>query len=115
MLPAGGSCLLGSLNLSEFVHNGVVDYDDLEKSTIIAVNALNEVLIDGIPLHPLEEQRKSVNDWRQIGLGTLGLADALIKLKCVYGSEESLTYINEIYKYTNKEVKYKDGGSTQYI
>ena len=98
MLPAGGSCLLGSLNLSEFVHNGVVDYDDLEKSTIIAVNALNEVLIDGIPLHPLEEQRRSVNDWRQIGLGTLGLADALIKLKCVYGSEESLTYINEIYK-----------------
>ena len=97
-LPAGGSCLLGSLNLSEFVHNGVFDYDELEKATVIAINALNEVLIDGTSLHPLEEQRRSVEDWRQIGLGTMGLADALIKLKCIYGSKESLDYIHNIYK-----------------
>ena len=96
-LPAGGSCLLGSLNLSEFVHNGVFDYDELEKATVIAINALNEVLIDGTSLHPLKEQRRSVEDWRQIGLGTMGLADALIKLKCTYGSKESLDYIHNIF------------------
>ena len=97
MLPAGGSCLLGSLNLSEFVHNGVFDYGELEKATVIAINALNEVLIDGISLHPLEEQRKSVSDWRQIGLGTMGLADMLIKLGISYGSPKSLEIIKEVY------------------
>ena len=97
-LPAGGSCLLGSLNLAEFVKNGIFDYQSLEDATIKAVSALNEVLMDGLNLHPLDEQQQSVGDWRQIGLGTFGLADALIKLKIVYGSKESRSIIEEIYK-----------------
>lgn len=100
-LPAGGSCLLGSLNLAEFVINkgntSVVDWDKLQDATTIAIHALNEVLLEGLQLHPLEEQRKSVSDWRQIGLGTMGLADMLIKLGITYGSPESLEIINEIY------------------
>ena len=98
-LPAGGSCLLGSINLSQYVNAlGHFDFDSLERDTIIAVNALNEVLIDGMDLHPLDEQRQSVHDWRQIGLGTMGLADALIKMKVVYGSNDSLRIIDEIYE-----------------
>ena len=93
-LPAGGSCLLGSLNLSEFVKNpftsrACIDFDALEQSTATAVVALNRVLLEGLELHPLKEQRDSVYDWRQIGLGTLGLADMLIKLSRTYGSSES--------------------------
>ena len=34
----------------------------------IAVEALNEVLDEGLKLHPLEMQRKCVSEWRQIGL-----------------------------------------------
>lgn len=100
-LPGGGSCLLGSLNLSEFVKsNGhpYFDYNELENATVKAVVALNEVLMDGMPLHPLEEQRNSVRDWRQIGLGTMGLADTFIKLGVTYGSEDSLFFIDHIYK-----------------
>lgn len=72
-LPAGGSCLLGSLNLSEFVINpftnkAYFDFDGLQEATFIAVTALNQVLIEGLTLHPLEEQQNSVRDWRQIGL-----------------------------------------------
>lgn len=68
-LPAGGACLLGSLNLSEFVNNNKdFDFDSLKEAVKIAVIALNEVLDENIPLHPLEEQRKSARDWRQIGL-----------------------------------------------
>lgn len=52
--------------------------------------ALNEVLDEGLPLHPLQEQRESVRDWRQIGLGILGLADMLIKMNIRYGSKESI-------------------------
>lgn len=102
-LPAGGSCLLGSLNLSEFVlfpftDKAQIDWDSLEEATRLAVRALNLVLIEGITLHPLKEQRESVSQWRQIGLGTIGLADCLIKLGIKYGSPESIQAINNIYR-----------------
>lgn len=101
-LPAGGSCLLGSLNLSEFVKDpftsrASVNYGALKETTHFAVLALNEVLDEGLSLHPLQEQRESVRDWRQIGLGTLGLGDMLIKLGVKYGSEKSLEIIEDVY------------------
>ena len=90
-LPAGGSCLLGSINLSEFVcENKTFDFNDFRNTVHEAVIALNEVLDEGLPLHPLQEQRESVRDWRQIGLGILGLADMLIKMNIRYGSKESI-------------------------
>ncbi len=41
-------------------------------------------------MHPLQEQRDSVRDWMQIGLGIFGLADMLIKMEIRYGSKESI-------------------------
>jgi ribonucleoside-diphosphate reductase alpha chain len=78
-LPAGGSCLLGSMNLAEFVKDpftdhAAFDFDEFKRCVGIAVKALNDVLEEGLPLHPLEEQRKSVSEWRQIGLGHHGLS-----------------------------------------
>lgn len=100
-LPAGGSCLLGAINLSEFIidpftPNARFDYDEFKKVIHKAIFALNDVLIEGMPLHPLEEQRKTVGDLRQIGLGIMGLADTLIKLGITYGSSESLLVIETI-------------------
>ena len=89
-MPAGGSCLLGSLNLSAFVNNGDFDYDSLAEAVFTATVALNEVLDEGLMLHPLQEQQQSVGDWRQIGLGVFGIADMLIKMGIRYGSEESI-------------------------
>lgn len=62
----------------------------------IAVKALNDVLDEGLPLHPLEEQRESVRNWRQIGLGIFGLADMLVKMEIPYGSKESIEICDEI-------------------
>lgn len=102
-LPAGGACLLGSINLSEFVikpftENSQIDWDALEEATRIAVRALNMVQIEGTTLHALKEQQESCKKWRQIGLGTMGLADCLMKLGIKYGSEESLNAIRKIYR-----------------
>lgn len=93
-LPAGGSCLLGSINLSEFVKNpytedAYVDMPTLKNTIGVAVKALNDVLDEGLPLHPLQIQRDTVHDWRQIGLGVFGIADMLIKMGLKYGSEEA--------------------------
>ena len=57
---------------------------------------MNDVLDEGLPLHPLEIQRESVKNWRQIGLGIFGLADMLIKMEITYGSEESIEICDEI-------------------
>lgn len=95
--------MLGSLNLSKFVlfpftDKAQIDWDSLKEATRLAVRALNLVLIEGIALHPLEEQRESVSQWRQIGLGTLGLADCLAKLNIKYGNPESIDAIERIYR-----------------
>lgn len=100
-LPAGGSCLLGSVNLSEFVRNPFsesadFDFEELKKCVTASVYALNEVLEEGLPLHPLPEQRESVEKWRQIGLGIMGLADALIKLGVTYGQKETVDICDKI-------------------
>lgn len=100
-LPAGGSCLLGSINLAEFVKRPFTDqasfdYEGFKQCVKASVKALNQVLEEGLVLHPLEEQRKSVADWRQIGLGIMGLADMMIKLGVIYGSEESLELCHRI-------------------
>ena len=95
-LPAGGSCLLGALNLAAFVKDGKFDYDDFNCAVIIAVIALNDILDEGLEKHPLTEQRESVRDWRQIGLGIMGLADMLIKLGVRYGSQTAVDICNKI-------------------
>lgn len=100
-LPGGGSCLLGALNLSEFVDstdsdNPKFNWVDFTKAVGIAVRALNTVLDEGLELHPLKEQRDSVRDWRQIGLGIFGLADMLIKMHIRYGSQEAIYLCDEI-------------------
>lgn len=100
-LPAGGSCLLGSINLAEFVKepftaNAAFDFDGFKQCVKACVVALNEVLDEGLPLHPLQEQRESVGQWRQIGLGIMGLADMLIKLGLTYGEEEAIVLCDAI-------------------
>lgn len=95
-LPAGGSCLLGALNLAAFVKDGKFDYDDFNCAVDIVVRALNDILDEGLEKHPLEEQRESVRDWRQIGLGIMGLADMLIKLGVRYGSQTAVDICNRI-------------------
>lgn len=88
-LPAGGSCLLSSINLSAFVKNKEFDFNDFSETVAHGVIYLNEVLEEGLSLHPLEEQRQSVANWRQIGLGIMGLADMLIKMELPYDSEQA--------------------------
>ena len=101
-LPAGGSCLLGSMNLAAFVKYDkdfdapYFDNEEFEWSVQIAIEFLNDILDEGLALHPLDIQKESVGNWRQVGLGIMGLADCLIKMKCTYGSEEAIKLCDNI-------------------
>ena len=100
-LPAGGSCLLGALNLSAFVEapfskTPAFNLPEFKSAVRIAVRALNDVLDEGLPLHPLPEQRETVRDWRQIGLGIMGFGDMLLMLGYNYDSQNALKMIKLI-------------------
>lgn len=91
-LPAGGSCNLGSINLSAYVldaHTPKARFDYLQFTEDIPVyiKALNNVLVEGRDLHPLAIQRETIDRYRQIGLGVMGVGDMLIKLGITYGSD----------------------------
>lgn len=85
------------MNLAEYVtpdkHFNETNFAYDVKTAVIG---LNEVLDEGLPLHPLEEQRESVAKWQQIGLGIMGLADMLIKMKIPYDSDEAISLCDRI-------------------
>ncbi|MBE3558829.1 MAG: hypothetical protein IMW89_06340 [Ktedonobacteraceae bacterium] len=94
-LPPWGVCNLGALNLSSFVQHGQMDYDQLAEVSKVAMRFLDNV-VDANEYF-FEENREAQLGTRRTGLGTMGLADALIKMKIAYGSEESLPVIERIY------------------
>jgi len=96
-LPPWGVCNLGSINLSNFVENKKVLWDDLGRTVRLAVRFLDDV-IDDTPYF-FEENRKRQQSERRVGLGTMGLADMLIKMELGYGTPESLKFIDEVYKF----------------
>lgn len=88
---------MSSINLSAFVDNrGNFMYDDFYDTIDVGIRYLNEVLDEGLPLHPLQEQRDSVRDWRQVGLGVMGVADMLIKMHLRYDSDEAIEHCRDI-------------------
>ena len=95
-LPNGGSCLLGSFNLSAYVCGGKFDFDEFSNDIHIVVEAMNDVLDEGLSLHPLQIQRDTAEKLRQIGIGIMGVADMLIKMNLKYDSKEALELCDEI-------------------
>ena len=94
-LPPYGVCNLGALNLSAFVVDGKMDYERLAEQSKVAMRFLDNV-VDANEYF-IEENRVAQMGTRRTGLGTMGLADALIKMKIAYGSAESVPVIERIY------------------
>ncbi len=94
-LPPFGVCNLGALNLSAFVKHGQMDYERLAEQAKVAMRFLDNV-IDATEYFIKDNQDAQLGT-RRTGLGTMGLADALIKMHIAYGSEESISVIERIY------------------
>ncbi len=99
MLPPYGSCLLGSINLTQFVQNPFTEKARFDWETYREVVAVftrmldNVVEINGLPLEP---QRREIFSKRRHGMGYLGLGSTLTMLGKKYGSPESLTFTEEV-------------------
>jgi ribonucleoside-diphosphate reductase alpha chain len=91
------SCNLGSLNLSHFYSprkKDRFDWDRFAKSIGTAVRFLDNVIeVNRYPLPQIEETSKAN---RRIGLGVMGWADLLIKMKIRYDTPEALELAEKV-------------------
>ena len=95
-LGAWAVCNLGAINLSAYVDGkGQFDYDNFGKDVRIAIRFLDNVIDDTYYFY--KENEKIAKDIRRTGLGILGLADALIKMKLRYGAPESEETLKKIF------------------
>lgn len=102
-LPGWGVCNLSAMNLSRFYDeaNHDVAWEDLATTTRYSVRFLDNV-ISKTPYH-FEENEKNQKNERRIGLGTMGLAELMIKLNIRYGSPESLEFLDKLYGFIARE------------
>ncbi len=100
-LPAWAVCNLGHLNLSRFTSKGKVTWDELGHSVRTAVRFLDNV-IDATPYF-FEQNKNQQQDERRVGMGTIGLAEMLIRLGIRYGSDESVEFIDKLYSFIARE------------
>lgn len=90
-------CNLGAMNLAAYVNKkGVFDYENFGKDVKVAMRFLDNVIDQTYYFY--KDNERVAKDIRRTGLGILGLADALIKMKVKYGSDESLPVIEKIFK-----------------
>jgi ribonucleoside-diphosphate reductase alpha chain len=87
-------CNLGSINLGNYVIEGKFDFEKLEHVAKKAVVYLDRVI--DINYYPTDQARHSNRRWRPIGLGIMGLQDALFKLRLEFDSAEALELSNRI-------------------
>ena len=80
------SCNLGSINLANFVNDGAVDYQRLEKVVQTATVFLDNVI--DCNRYPIPEIEEMTLKTRKIGLGIMGLHDLLIQLRTPYAGDE---------------------------
>ncbi len=81
-------CNLGSVNLGRHVVDGKIDEEKLARTVSIAIRMLDNVI--DINFYPTDEARNSNLKHRPIGLGVMGLQDALYKLGYAFDSPAAL-------------------------
>lgn len=98
-LPPTGSCLLGSINLINFVSNPFTQqteflWDKYREIIRVFTRMLDNVVeINGLPL---PSQRHEITHKRRHGMGILGLGSALTMLGIRYGSKEAVEFTGDI-------------------
>jgi ribonucleoside-diphosphate reductase alpha chain len=91
-LPPYGACNLGSINLTKFVREPFSAHAAIDERALAAAVRTAARLLDNvidISRFPLPAQHGQAVGSRRIGLGIMGLADALVMLGMRYDSEEA--------------------------
>jgi ribonucleoside-diphosphate reductase alpha chain len=89
------SCNLGSMNVYSFVkEDNTFDWESFRKSVKVALRFLDNVIdVNKYPTKKIGEHTKRS---RKVGLGFMGLSDALYALKIPYNSEDGFSFIRTL-------------------
>jgi ribonucleoside-diphosphate reductase alpha chain len=88
-------CNLASINLANHVSDdGEIDYDKIANTVKIGMRMLDNVI--DINFYPIPEARDSNSKHRPVGLGLMGLQDALYKLRVPFDSDDAVELNDEI-------------------
>ena len=103
VLPIGGVCLLGSLNLVHFINPETQcwKYEELKRTIRIAVRLMDNV--NDKTAVPLTSQKEQLQSKRRIGLGVMGYASALIMARVKYGSKKALEMTESLMEFIANE------------
>lgn len=98
-LAPWGSCNLGSINVAKFVRKDkTFDFAGFSIAVQNAVKALNYAIDYSYDKQPFDMNRKYIDDWRPIGLGIFGYADALILMGLKYGDNKALGFTGTLFE-----------------
>ena len=108
-LPSYGCCCLGSINLTMLVRDAFTtearfDFTSFAELIRVAVRMLDNVL--EVTYWPLEKQRVEAHNKRRVGLGFLGLGDALVMLGIRYDSDAARQFAAEVSEFM-RDVAYE--------
>ena len=93
----------GFINLSNFINEGVINFDELKHTIYIAVRFLDNIIdIYEYPTLEIEGQTKKA---RKIGLSICGFSDAIGKMGISYESKEAIKLLGEVSKFVDTEAK----------
>lgn len=102
-LPAWGVCNLSAINLSKFYDAEKHDVAWEELSTVVRYSTrFLDNVIDKTPYHFPENEANQKKE-RRVGLGTMGLAELMIRLEIRYGSPESIQFLDKLYGFMARE------------
>jgi ribonucleoside-diphosphate reductase alpha chain len=97
------ACNLGSVNLSAFVKNGKIDWNDLKTTVRNCVDFLDDVIsASKFPLPQIDEMAKGN---RKIGLGVMGWADLLYQMNIPYASEKAIGLGEQVMEFIDYHAK----------
>ncbi|BDG23122.1 LAGLIDADG family homing endonuclease [Thermus thermophilus] len=93
-LTVGEPCDLGAMNLAAYVKDGEFQMEEFRRDVRTAIRFLDNVL--DVNKFALPDNEMAAKKLRRLGLGLMGLADALIKMGLPYDSEEARRKVYEI-------------------
>ena len=93
-LLVGEPCDLGALNLGRYVAAGAFDWFAFGRDVKLATRFLDMVL--DVNTFALDDNREASHKYRRLGLGIMGLADALILMDMPYDSERARAFATSV-------------------
>jgi ribonucleoside-diphosphate reductase alpha chain len=97
MLEKYGVCVLGSIVLPNFTTEKRIKRKELKKAIEFAVRFLDDTI--DVTKYPIEQNKIAAERSRKIGIGVIGLSDLLLHHHIKYGSDESIFFIEELFKF----------------